>query len=170
MTIAHTGIKAPAAQHAAVVAWYEAALVPLGYTRAMAFQDDLVVGFADASGAIDWWVTSSAAVSFGAPAAEGAGVDGEGILPTHTAFVAKGGFCSFFAWFHVASDALWMWANMLGGVDRAGVEAFHQAAVAAGGKCNGVPGVRAHYGPTYFAGFVLDPVGNNIEALCTAAV
>lgn len=56
-----------------------------------------------------------------------------------------------------------------GGVDRAGVEAFHQAAVAAGGKCNGVPGVRAHYGPTYFATFVLDPVGNNIEALCFAA-
>ena len=94
MTIAHTGIKAPAAKHSAVVAWYEAALAPLGYTRAIAFQDDLVVGFADASGAVDWWVTSSAAVSFGVPATEGAGVDGEGVLPTHTAFAAKGG-CSF---------------------------------------------------------------------------
>ncbi|EAQ91906.1 hypothetical protein CHGG_00141 [Chaetomium globosum CBS 148.51] len=142
MTISHTGLKVPAAQHTAIVAWYEAALAPLGYTRAMDFQDGLVVGFADASGAIDWWVTSSAAASFGAPAAEGAAVDGAGILPTHTAFAAK---------------------------DRAGVEAFHQAAVAAGGKCNGVPGVRAHYGPTYFATFVLDPVGNNIEALCFAA-
>jgi hypothetical protein len=95
MTIAHTGIRAPAAKHAAVVAWYEAALAPLGYTRAMAFQDDLVVGFGDGSGAADWWITSSAAVSFGAPAAEGAGQDGEGVLPTHTAFVAKGGYFFF---------------------------------------------------------------------------
>lgn len=107
MTISHTGIKVPAAQHTAIVAWYEAALAPLGYTRAMDFQDGLVVGFADASGAIDWWVTSSAAASFGAPAAEGAAVDGAGILPTHTAFAAKGGFSFFFffsAWFWVGGD------------------------------------------------------------------
>lgn len=57
-----------------------------------------------------------------------------------------------------------------GVVDRASVEAFHKAAVAAGGKCNGTPGVRAQYGPTYYAAFVIDPAGNNIEALCTAPV
>jgi predicted lactoylglutathione lyase len=57
----------------------------------------------------------------------------------------------------------------LGGVDRASVEAFHKAAVAAGGKSIGEPGVRAQYGPTYYAAFVLDPAGNNIEAVCTAA-
>jgi hypothetical protein len=49
------------------------------------------------------------------------------------------------------------------GIDRAAVDAFHTAGVAAGGKCNGLPGIRAQYSPTYYAAFVLDPVGNNIE-------
>ena len=55
------------------------------------------------------------------------------------------------------------------GVARSEVEAFHALAVAAGGTCHGKPGIRAHSGPTYFAAFVRDPVGNNIEAVCTAA-
>ena len=54
--------------------------------------------------------------------------------------------------------------------DRATVQAFHAAAVAAGGRDNGGPGVREHYHPTYYAAFVLDPDGNNIEAVCHAAV
>lgn len=37
---------------------------------------------------------------------------------------------------------------------------------AAGGKCNGPPGVRKQYFPTYYAAFVLDPDGRNIEVLC----
>jgi catechol 2,3-dioxygenase-like lactoylglutathione lyase family enzyme len=49
---------------------------------------------------------------------------------------------------------------------RADVEAFYKAALAAGGKDNGPPGVRAHYHPDYYAAFVLDPDGNNIEAVC----
>ena len=48
--------------------------------------------------------------------------------------------------------------------DRATVEAFHQAALAAGGKENGKPGER-QYHPGYYAAFVLDPDGNNIEAV-----
>lgn len=44
------------------------------------------------------------------------------------------------------------------------VAAFYKAALAAGGKDNGAPGFRTHYGPTYYAAFVLDPWGNNIEA------
>jgi catechol 2,3-dioxygenase-like lactoylglutathione lyase family enzyme len=44
------------------------------------------------------------------------------------------------------------------------VAAFHQAAMAAGGKNNGDPGYR-DYWPGYFAAFVLDPDGNNIEAV-----
>jgi len=47
--------------------------------------------------------------------------------------------------------------------DRAAVDGFHKAGVDAGGKCNGPPGVRAHYGPNYYAAFVFDPAGNNIE-------
>jgi hypothetical protein len=91
MAIAHSGIKAPAAQHAAVVRWFEAALAPLGYTRAMEFLDGLVVGFADSAGNIDWWVTSTAAAPPGVPAPESAAA-AAAVLPTHTAFVAKGSY------------------------------------------------------------------------------
>ncbi len=53
--------------------------------------------------------------------------------------------------------------------DRASVDAFHAAAIAAGGRDNGAPGVRAHYHPTYYGTFVLDPDGHNVEAVCHAA-
>ena len=49
---------------------------------------------------------------------------------------------------------------------RAKVDAFHAAALAAGGRDNGAPGLRAHYSPNYYAAFVLDPDGHNIEAVC----
>lgn len=48
--------------------------------------------------------------------------------------------------------------------DRAMVDAFYKTALAAGGKDNGAPGER-HYHPGYYAAFVLDPDGNNIEAV-----
>lgn len=48
--------------------------------------------------------------------------------------------------------------------DRAMVDAFYQAALAHGGRDNGKPGVREHYHPGYYAAFVIDPDGNNIEA------
>jgi catechol 2,3-dioxygenase-like lactoylglutathione lyase family enzyme len=50
--------------------------------------------------------------------------------------------------------------------DRATVDAFHAAAVAAGGTDNGAPGVRAMYHPDYYGAYVLDPDGNNVEAVC----
>jgi catechol 2,3-dioxygenase-like lactoylglutathione lyase family enzyme len=53
--------------------------------------------------------------------------------------------------------------------DRASVDAFHQAALAAGGRNNGAPGLRPHYHANYYAAFVLDPDGHNIEAVCHAA-
>ncbi|KAK4098522.1 hypothetical protein N658DRAFT_499364 [Parathielavia hyrcaniae] len=141
MPIAHTGIKVPAAQHDAVVAWYEAALAPLGYTKAMAFLDGQVVGFGPSPAEVDWWVTSCAAAPPGVPPPVDGGVVAS-VVPTHTAFVAK---------------------------NRATVDAFHKAGVAAaGGKSNGEPGVRAYYAPTYYAAFVLDPAGNNIEVVCNA--
>jgi catechol 2,3-dioxygenase-like lactoylglutathione lyase family enzyme len=59
------------------------------------------------------------------------------VVPTHLAFKARG---------------------------RRQVEAFHKAGVAAGGKDNGKPGYR-DYSPGYFAAFVLDLDGNNIEAV-----
>jgi catechol 2,3-dioxygenase-like lactoylglutathione lyase family enzyme len=48
--------------------------------------------------------------------------------------------------------------------DRAMVDAFHRAGVAAGGRDNGAPGLRAYH-PGYYAAFLLDPDGNNIEAV-----
>jgi catechol 2,3-dioxygenase-like lactoylglutathione lyase family enzyme len=49
---------------------------------------------------------------------------------------------------------------------RQSVDAFHAAALAAGGRDNGKPGVRADYGPDYYAAFVVDPDGYRIEAYC----
>ncbi|HLT30761.1 MAG TPA: VOC family protein [Myxococcaceae bacterium] len=46
------------------------------------------------------------------------------------------------------------------------VDAFHAAAIAAGAKDNGAPGPRPQYHPHYYGAFVLDPDGNNIEAVC----
>lgn len=51
-------------------------------------------------------------------------------------------------------------------VNRAAVDAFYAAAMAAGATDNGPPGIRAHYHPTYYGAFVLDPDGHNIEAVC----
>jgi catechol 2,3-dioxygenase-like lactoylglutathione lyase family enzyme len=49
---------------------------------------------------------------------------------------------------------------------RASVDAFHAAALAAGGADNGGPGLRAAYGPAYYAAFAVDPDGYRIEAYC----
>ena len=51
---------------------------------------------------------------------------------------------------------------------RAQVDAFHAAGLASGGSDNGAPGIRAHYHPGYYAAFVRDPDGHNIEAVCHA--
>jgi len=48
---------------------------------------------------------------------------------------------------------------------REAVDAFHAAALEAGGRDNGAPGPRPEYSETYYAAYVLDPNGNNIEAV-----
>jgi catechol 2,3-dioxygenase-like lactoylglutathione lyase family enzyme len=50
--------------------------------------------------------------------------------------------------------------------NRATVDAFYVAALEAGGIDNGAPGVREIYHPNYYGAYVLDPDGNNIEAVC----
>ena len=52
------------------------------------------------------------------------------------------------------------------GRDRAAVDAFHRAGIGAGGTDNGAPGVRTHYHENYYAAYVIDPDGNNVEAVC----
>jgi catechol 2,3-dioxygenase-like lactoylglutathione lyase family enzyme len=49
---------------------------------------------------------------------------------------------------------------------RAAVRAFYEAAMAAGGRDNGAPGIVEEYAPDYYAAFVFDPDGVNVEALC----
>ncbi|HKA91358.1 MAG TPA: VOC family protein [Haliangiales bacterium] len=61
------------------------------------------------------------------------------VVPTHVAFRAK---------------------------SRAIVDAFYREALAAGGTSNGAPGLRPEYHPSYYAAFVLDPDGYNVEAVC----
>ncbi|KAK0704355.1 Glyoxalase/bleomycin resistance protein/dioxygenase-like protein [Lasiosphaeris hirsuta] len=71
----------------------------------------------------------------------------EGVpIPSHHAFTAK-------------SEDLSLVLN------RAEVDAFHKAGIDAGGKDNGLPGIRAHYASDYYAAFVYDPAGNNIEVV-----
>jgi catechol 2,3-dioxygenase-like lactoylglutathione lyase family enzyme len=50
--------------------------------------------------------------------------------------------------------------------DRDAVDAFHGAGLAGGGTDNGPPGPRPLYHPGYYGAFLLDPDGNNVEAVC----
>ena len=50
--------------------------------------------------------------------------------------------------------------------DRVTVDTFYEVAIAAGGRDNGGPGLRPQYHASYYGAFVLDPDGNNIEAVC----
>ena len=49
---------------------------------------------------------------------------------------------------------------------RKAVLQFYEASIKNGGRDNGKPGARESYGPTYYAAFVIDPDGNNVEAVC----
>ena len=55
-------------------------------------------------------------------------------------------------------------ALLLAAPDAKSVAAFHKAALVAGGTDNGKPGIRADYGPDYFAAYVVDPDGYRLEA------
>jgi len=46
------------------------------------------------------------------------------------------------------------------------VDSFYTHALSNGATCNGAPGLRPHYGAHYYAAFVIDPEGHNIEAVC----
>jgi catechol 2,3-dioxygenase-like lactoylglutathione lyase family enzyme len=100
------------------VAFFKAALAPLGYQVIMEFPNGAGFGVPPKP---DFWVTRSE----------------KPVCPTHIAFRAE----------------------------REQIDAFHAAALAAGGKDHGQPGLRAEYHPGYYGAFILDPEGNNIEAV-----
>lgn len=110
------------------LAFYEAALAPLGITVLMKFEgDDGNTSGLGANNNPFLWIGDGGKLTGGR---------------VHVAFTAP---------------------------SRAAVDAFHAAALKAGGTDNGAPGLRPHYHATYYAAFVLDPDGHNIEAVCHAA-
>ena len=73
--------------------------------------------------------------------------------------------------------ALWLYrdTNAAGGAHvalragaRAAVDRFHAAGLATGARDHGAPGLRTDYAPNYYAAFLLDPDGHNVEAVCMA--
>lgn len=84
-------------------------------------------------------ITGDWGVSFGPPGSEDVAIaEGEPSAPIHLALSAP---------------------------DRQTVERFYEAALAAGGRDNGAPGERPQYHAGYYAAYVLDPDGNNVEAV-----
>jgi Predicted lactoylglutathione lyase len=73
------------------------------------------------------------------------------------------------------APALWLYATpgkqaagahvALRATSRAQVDRFHAEGLKAGGRDNGQPGVRTDYSPNYYAAFLIDPDGNNVEAV-----
>jgi catechol 2,3-dioxygenase-like lactoylglutathione lyase family enzyme len=102
----------------------------------------------------------AAAARFYALIAGHAGFEVAGEEPEHARFVGKGGSFSLVTGtptehLHMAFPAR----------DDATVDAFHRAATEAGYRDNGPPGERPRYHPGYYAAYVLDPDGNNIEVV-----
>jgi catechol 2,3-dioxygenase-like lactoylglutathione lyase family enzyme len=83
-------------------------------------------------------------------AGAGLGPKGEPALWLYADKSAKG------SGFHVAFRAR----------ERAAVDRFYKDGLEAGGRDNGRPGLRKDYSPTYYAAFLIDPDGNNVEAVC----
>jgi catechol 2,3-dioxygenase-like lactoylglutathione lyase family enzyme len=70
-------------------------------------------------------------------------------------------------WLHAHKGAVGTGAHVcFSAPSRAAVDAFHAAGLKAGGKDNGKPGPRPDYGPKYYAAFLIDLDGNNVEAVC----
>jgi catechol 2,3-dioxygenase-like lactoylglutathione lyase family enzyme len=83
-------------------------------------------------------------------------------LPGYVGFGDRG-----MPWFFIASREPTQRVHIaFAAPDRPTVDAFHEAALAAGAVDNGAPGPRPIYHQNYYGGFVLDPDGNNIEAVC----
>ena len=102
----------------------------------------------------------------------------------YEAALAPLGYTKRFAWEGGAGfgrdgvNALWIHTSKtkptgvhiaLSGADRAAVDSFYSAALGAGAANNGKPGLRTDYHANYYAAFVTDPDGNNLEAVCHAA-
>ncbi|KAG7121554.1 hypothetical protein HYQ46_010821 [Verticillium longisporum] len=127
MPIAHIGLAVPLALRDETLAFYVAALAPLGYKVLMRPTPN-AIGLGLEMPITDFWITAIDIPSVNAL--------------SHVAFTAD---------------------------TRDQVDAFYKAGLASpGAKDNGAPGVREMYHPNYYAAFLIDPVGNNIELVCHA--
>ena len=71
-------------------------------------------------------------------------------------------------WLHLHNGAAGSAAHIaFRAPDHAAIGKFHSEGLKAGGRDNGAPGARKDYSPSYFAAFLIDPDGNNVEAVCT---
>ncbi|MEO0548086.1 MAG: VOC family protein [Pseudomonadota bacterium] len=86
----------------------------------------------------------------------------------HTNGVQVSGYGDERPWFWIAEEraTTGMLHIALQAKNQAEVDAFYAAAIKAGGADNGAPGFRHHYSQGYYAAFVLDLDGHNIEAVC----
>ncbi|OAA73840.1 Glyoxalase/bleomycin resistance protein/dioxygenase [Cordyceps fumosorosea ARSEF 2679] len=125
----HVALSVPQDKYPAVVAFYVAALAPLGYEQLVSMFDGRLVALGDKNSPMankaDFWLSGMAESSTESNYA-------------HWAFAAN---------------------------DHTKVDEFYAKALAAGGKDNGAPGPRPHFGPHYYAAFVIDPMGNNVEVV-----
>ena len=70
-------------------------------------------------------------------------------------------------WLHASDRSVGPGVHIaLRATDRAAVDRFYADGLKAGGRDHGRPGLRTDYSPTYYAAFLLDPDGNNVEAVC----
>ena len=87
-------------------------------------------------------------------------------IDAHDDFVGYGSRDSYELYIHAGRPAI-SGVHVCIEVDtKEQVRAFYDDGLSAGGIDNGAPGIRVDYGPTYYAAFLLDPDGNNIEVLC----
>src|SRR4029077_14442428 len=118
-------------------AFYQEGLEPLGFEERAVFEESKSAGFGP-EGKYGFWIVQREPYGTG----------------PHVAFTAPD---------RAAVEAL---PAAFPAPARGAVDAFHAAGVAAGGTDNGAPGIRERYHSAYYAAFVRDPDGNNIEAVC----
>lgn len=115
--------------------------------------DHIGIGVSDFESTTSFFLKALAplgvAVAMEGPNSIGLGVGGKPSLWLHQATVTP-------APLHLAFVA----------TQRDQVDAFHRAALAAGAQDNGLPGLRPHYHPHYYAAFVIGPDGHNVEVVC----
>ncbi len=121
------------------LAFYDAALSPLGVNRMFALADQGIAGYSGANGTTFWLYAKTA--------------DQQPLTQIPDGLRPTGGHRPRF---HLAFQA----------PSRAAVDAFYQAAIAQGGSDAGAPGLRPQYHPHYYAAYAYDRDGYKLEAVC----